>query len=113
MTKDEMHASIESTREEGRLRRDMADKLKSYFDSNEKARAFSELEHGWSQGLTRVKAESDLLESLAKDLTFVGKWLDFVYKEADSEQTEKVRDLNEKLNTLYGKGRKALAMNLV
>lgn len=113
LTKDHMHYSIDSAIRSGYLRRDMADKLKSYFDSDEKARAFSELEHGWSKGLTKVKAESDLLESLAKDLTFVGKWLDFVYKEADLEQTEKVRDVNEKVNMLYANGRHALAMNLV
>lgn len=42
-----------------------------------------------------------------------GSWLDLVYKDADTDRTEKVRAANEKLDTLYGAERHALKMDLV
>ena len=66
----------------------------------------------WTRDPKAVGLEFGLVRSLMENRMFLGRWLDLVYTLADQEQTQKIRQVPEKLEKLYTKGKHALKMNL-
>ena len=92
---------------------EVAAKLKAYTEEDVTTMRKLQGDPEWSKDLAGIDREKDLLASLANNPSFLGQWLDFLYKETDAEMTEKIRDLKVKIHTLHDYGRKALEMNLV
>lgn len=106
---------IDQANSEGTFSAEQAKKFTEDFDSEEKTRVFSRYQWNgrWSKDAKVLQSESEVLGSLSTDPAFLGRWLDLVYTEADTDRTEKVPAANEKMDTLYGAGRHVLKMDLV